>query len=116
MNDPTMDPLEWSVRSVLPIPKKYYWETGNYNLSMKTKLWHHTVGTLGLTLRIAEKVGALLANITGLNSPRFDYITDHMSKEEWEEANKNAQDFAEKRKMKKETVESNNKDLTIQIV
>jgi hypothetical protein len=111
-----MDPLEWSVRKLVSIPKKYYWQTGNYNVSMRTKLWHRTVGTLGLTLRAAERIGEVLANITGLNTSRFDYITNAMTEEEWEFARKNEERSRLKRKERKERQEAEKKKHTIQVV
>ena len=118
MNDPTMDPLEWSVRRIIPIPKTYYWETGNYNISLKIKLWHRTIRSLGLTLKMAEKMGEVISNITGINSSRFAYITDHMTEEEWDEARKNAEEDAVRRKQQKEMSHNGctDKDHSIQVV
>lgn len=111
MNDPKMDPLEWGFRSVVSIPKKYYWETNKYDVSMRTKIWHRSIGTLGLTLRAAEKVGEALATVMGINSSRFNYITDHMNEEEWEQARQIDEDARERRKLA-----DKEKKLSIQVV
>lgn len=113
MNDPKMDPLEWFTRKVISIPKEYYWETGNYDVSARTKIWHRSIRTLGLTLKVAEKVGEVLANITGINNSRFNHITDHMNDEEWEQARKIAEESRMKRQSAKEAEQQTR---TIQVV
>ena len=106
MNDPTMDPLEWGVRRIISIPKQYYWVSKKYNVSVRTKVWHRTVATLGISLRIAERVGEALANVSGLNSSRYEYVTTFMSDEEWETARKNADEARERREARREAVKS----------
>merc|ERR1711862_485586 len=90
-----MDPLEWGVRKTLSIPKAYYWQTGNYKVSMRTKLWHQTIYSLGALNRCAESVGECVANLSGLNSSEFSYVTDNLTEEEWEVARKEAKQRAE---------------------
>lgn len=107
MNDPTMDPLEWGVRRIISIPKQYYWVSKKYNVSVRTKVWHRTIATLGVSLRIAERVGEVLANVTGLNSSRYEYVTTFMSDEEWETARKNADEARERREARREAAKSN---------
>merc|ERR1712038_765026 len=34
-DDPNMDPLEWTVRKGVSIPKAYYWDTGNYDVPLR---------------------------------------------------------------------------------
>lgn len=115
MNDPCMDPLEWSVRKVIPIPKQYYWETSptspstsptterstpidTNTLSKRTKLWHNTVYALGKTLHGAEAAGGVIASFLGINrASRFDYVTSTLTPEQWEQAEKNAQEQKKKR-------------------
>jgi len=82
MNDPMMDPLEWTVRKVIPIPRAYFWETGNNDLSWKVKLWHRTVAVLGNGVKNAEAAGEVVANTLGLNGSRYDYVYDTMTAEE----------------------------------
>ena len=108
MNHRLMDPFEWAARKIIPIPKKYYWETGNYDVSFRTKVWHRTVQSMGLTLRGVEKVGDVIVRTLGLNNSRFDDVTSFMTDEEWKEARENAKRDKEKRKAhlkKKKTVE-----------
>ena len=83
MNDHLMDPLEWTVRKTISIPKKYYWETGNYDVSFRTKTWHRSVQSMGIALRGAEKVGGFVASLLGLNNSRFDDVTAYMTDECW---------------------------------
>jgi len=97
MNDPDMDPMEWSVRHLVPIPKKYYWETNNLDLSLRTKLWHRTVSALGSALRCAECIGEIVANIVGLNSSSYDYVISTMTPDQWEASRRNAQEIRAKR-------------------
>jgi len=88
MDDPDLDPLEWSVRKVLPIPKKYFWETGNDNLDLRTRVWHRSVWFLGQALGVAEYCGEVVANLLGINESRYQYVMDSMSEGDWEKARK----------------------------
>merc|ERR1719242_2985632 len=104
MNDPKMDPLEWSVRKIIPIPKKYYWESENSTsneLPVKVKAWHHTVATLGHVTRFAEKCGEFTANAIGLTSSRYSYVTDTMTKDQWRESRMVAADRKSRRELKR---------------
>jgi len=114
LQDPKMDPLEWTVRRVLPIPKKYYWETGNYQISTRTKMWHRAIGTLGFALKCAEKIGEVLANVSGINSSRYEDVTDFMNDEEWETAREIADEARQRRKELKSREER--VEYTIQVV
>jgi len=98
MNDKNMDPLEWSVRKTVPIPKKYYFETGNYDVSFQTKAWHRTIQAMGMTLRGVENVGGFFAGILGLTNSRYDDVIAYMSEEELEQARETAKRDKEKRK------------------
>mmetsp|Transcript_895 Transcript_895/g.813 ORF Transcript_895/g.813 Transcript_895/m.813 type:complete len:208 (-) Transcript_895:173-796(-) len=106
MEDPNMDPLEWTVRKLVPIPKAYYWETGNEDLPFKTKTWHQTVSRLGAAKRMAERIGEAVANFTGLNSSSYDYVISTMTEEQWEAAKKTA----EKQKARRFEYEENQKE------
>mmetsp|Transcript_30037 Transcript_30037/g.36638 ORF Transcript_30037/g.36638 Transcript_30037/m.36638 type:complete len:196 (-) Transcript_30037:411-998(-) len=101
MNDPKMDPLEWSARTLIPIPKAYYWDTKNENLPLRTKAWHQTVAALGSTLRVAESVGEVAANVLGLNSSRYDYVTDAMTEEDWARSRQLAEERRKKREIRR---------------
>lgn len=79
MDNEDMDMLEWLVRRTIPIPKQYYWETGNDDLPRKVKIWHNVVGSLSASIKWIERIGKPVANATGLTSSRFDYVKDTMS-------------------------------------
>mmetsp|Transcript_18757 Transcript_18757/g.27147 ORF Transcript_18757/g.27147 Transcript_18757/m.27147 type:complete len:180 (-) Transcript_18757:410-949(-) len=112
MEDPNMDPLEWSVRKVIPVPKAYFWETGNENLPTRTKMWHRTVGVLEKSARGLEKAGEFVANTFGFNASEYDYVTSTMTKEQWEASKARAREqrrksmayLEQKEKEKKEEV------------
>jgi hypothetical protein len=90
MNDPKMDLLEWLVRKTIPIPAAYYWETGNYDIPTRTKIWHRSVGFLGSIVRLTDRVGAPIVNATGLNGSRYDYVTSSMTERQLEIARNTA--------------------------
>ena len=77
LTDPNMDPLEYTFRKYVPIPKAYFWDTAsetndyNQNLPLRTKIWHHSIYYSGVVLRVAEAVGESVANILGLKSHRL---------------------------------------------
>lgn len=110
MNDPNMDPLEWSARKLIPIPKAYYWDTQNENIPLKTKAWHHTVSALGSSVRFAENVGEVAANFLGLNTSRYDYVTSTMTDEDWERA----RNTASERRLKRESFRKQQEVLKIE--
>ncbi len=85
------------MRKTISIPKRYYWETGNYGVSLRTKAWHRSIQTMGITLRCAERIGEVATNFLGLNQSRFSDVTDFMTDEEWREAKKRAEEDREKR-------------------
>jgi hypothetical protein len=100
MNDENLDPLEWSIRKIIPIPKKYYFETGNYDVPFRTKAWHRSVQAMGLALHGVEKIGGFFASFLGLNSSRYDDVLAYMSKEELEQSRENARLDRERRKVR----------------
>lgn len=89
-DNPDMDPMEYTVRKVLPIPKKYFWETDRdpSQLPLRTKMWHRSVAVLGKMLYVAEYAGEVIAQVFGLNESRYQYVMDNMTKEDWEKAQK----------------------------
>merc|ERR1712043_8097 len=85
-NDEDMDMLEWSVRKLIPIPKKYFWEEPvNTDLPLKTKVWHRTVGVMGSMVRLPDRIGKPIVDNATQSSGRFSYVTSTMTKEEWED-------------------------------
>ena len=96
-----LDPLEWTVRRLIPIPETYYWDytppgyTNNNHhnpdwrsqLPYKLKIWHRTIGMADSILRWTDRwIAQPVAGATGLTASRLSYVTDHMTKQEWEEA------------------------------
>lgn len=87
-----MDPLEYTFRKFIPIPRVYFWDNAvtssgsvqhdTNNLPRRIKLWHYTIYYLGEGLKIAEKGGEVVANTLGLNDGPFDYVTSGMTAEE----------------------------------
>lgn len=98
--------LEWAVRKTISIPKKYYWETGNYNVSTKVKIWHRTVQALGKGLHATEAVGGFFVHILGLDSSRLSYVTDFMTEEEWEQAYRTKEEDQGKRDLVQEILKN----------
>jgi hypothetical protein len=95
LTNPDMDPLEYTFRRYVPIPKVYFWETADesnefhQNLSFRVKLWHNTIYYLGVCLQKAESAGGVVASILGLNSGEFDYVTSTMTEEQWSQSRRN---------------------------
>jgi hypothetical protein len=84
----TMDPLEWTVRKLVSIPKTYYWELDDVDpeaLPVRLKVWHRSVATMGTIVRVTDRVGLSVANFLGLTtSGPFDYVTNTMTERDWE--------------------------------
>jgi hypothetical protein len=96
MNNEDMDALEWIVRKTIPIPKKYYWETGNTDLPLRIKAWHQTVGSLSAAVKWIERVGEPVVAATGITTSRFDYVGSTMTDKQWEKARASARERREK--------------------
>jgi hypothetical protein len=79
MNNEDMDMLEWIVRKTIPIPKKYYWETGNTDLPRNVKIWHNVVGSMSGAVKWLDRVGKPVVDATGLTASRFDYVESTMT-------------------------------------
>lgn len=83
LNDPMMDPLEYAVRKYIPIPKAYFWETGNLEVPTKIKVWHRTISALEKTVQGVERAGSFVARGTGMDGwSRYSYVLDTMTEEE----------------------------------
>lgn len=54
-------------------------------------------------MHTAESIGGFFTNVLGLNASRYDYVTDFMTAEEWEEAKKHADESKLQRKKLEET-------------
>ena len=92
MNNEDMDMLEWIVRKIVPIPKRYYWEapdptdtttstntTSTVPLPRSILLWHNVVGTLSRAVQWLDRMGPSVADATGLSTSRFDYVLSTMT-------------------------------------
>ena len=79
MDNEDMDMLEWIVRKTIPIPKQYYWETGNTDLPRNVKVWHNVVGSLSGAVKWLDRVGKPVVDATGLTASRFDYVESTMT-------------------------------------
>mmetsp|Transcript_22697 Transcript_22697/g.46746 ORF Transcript_22697/g.46746 Transcript_22697/m.46746 type:complete len:225 (-) Transcript_22697:185-859(-) len=97
LTSPDLDPLEYTFRRLVPIPKVYFWETADQSnnhhesLPFKIKLWHNTIYYLSLCLKKAEAGGEIIANIFGLNNSEFDYVMNAMTEEEWRMSRENVE-------------------------
>ena len=100
MNNPDMDMLEWIVRKTIPIPKQYYWETGNTSLPRTVILWHNIVGSLSHAIQWLDRNGKPLVDATGLSSSRFDYVLSTMTEEQKNIAAETARQRKQKLKQK----------------
>jgi hypothetical protein len=91
MSDEDMDPIEWTVRKVIPIPAEFYWdvvpEEQHGQIPVRTKIWHKTIALLWGAHQWTERsVAKPLASALGLTDSRFDYVVDNMTDKEWEES------------------------------
>ena len=90
-----MDPLEWSVRKVVPIPAHYYWDvvpedkdgTMQTEIPRSIRWWHNSVHAMANALEWTEqKVGLPLGRRLGLLSPRMSDVTMFMSDDDWKKS------------------------------
>jgi hypothetical protein len=91
MSDEDMDPIEWTVRKLIPIPVEYYWnivsEEQHSQVPARTKIWHKTISFLcGAQQWTERSVAKPLAASMGLTGSRFDYVVDNMTDNEWEKS------------------------------
>jgi hypothetical protein len=91
MSDEDMDPIEWTVRKVIPIPAEYYWdvvsEEQHAQIPVRTKVWHKTIALLwGAHQWTERRVAKPLASALGLTDSRFDYVVENMTDKEWEDS------------------------------
>jgi hypothetical protein len=109
MSDEDMDPIEWTVRKVIPIPAEYYWdavsEEQHDQVPARTKVWHKTISFLCRAHQWTERsIAKPLASSLGLTDSRFDYVVDNMTDEEWEKSR--AMAAARRSQGKKEELQS----------
>jgi hypothetical protein len=72
MTDEYLDPFEWTLRKLIPIPKQYYWDNETIvdarRLPTKLKLWHQSVAALGTLARSTDRIGKPIVDALGLTS------------------------------------------------
>jgi hypothetical protein len=94
--DELLDPIERTVRYLVPIPKQYYWEiqgtspwswSGTSEVPLPIRMWHQTIAICDTVGTIANNyIAQPLAGMMGLTGPRFFEVIDSMTKEEMEES------------------------------
>jgi hypothetical protein len=76
--------LEWSFRQIVPVPKVFYWELpSTHELPLKIRVWHWAAGCFQTLVTLGESAGEIVANLTGVNSSSFDYVTATMTDQDW---------------------------------
>jgi len=101
LNAEEMDPLEWTFRTLVPVPKYYYWEvqhpvienndgrsvssSSSYRVPLRIQLWHNCIDSLSRAYQCMEKcIGRPLARGLGLEEPRMHSdVTMYMTEEDW---------------------------------
>ena len=89
-NDEYMDPIEWSVRKIFPLPEVYYWDVMEgqpkdsiQKIPWKIRYWHRLVGSLDHASDIVNRwVAQPIAGTLGITDSRFSYVIDNMTEEE----------------------------------
>ena len=93
-----LDPIEWTVRKLIPIPETYFWDyspngeegvvlDGEWKnkLPRYLKAWHRTIGMFDSGMQWIDRwIAQPVATGTGLTASRMSYVTDFMTEEEWE--------------------------------
>lgn len=92
LNAEDMDPLEWTFRTVVPIPKYYYWDIIRNEedvelIPTKTKLWHQSIHALSVMNSWTEqRISRPIADSLGLNNPWHNEVAMYMTDEDWEKS------------------------------
>ena len=108
-----LDPLEWTLRKVVPIPKYYYWEVVKQDsdvemIPYRIKLWHNTVASMtGAYKWTEQRVGMPLARSLGLTSSRFSDVTMYMTDEDMKESKQIVAERKQNREDFEKTKEAN---------
>lgn len=103
LTNPDMDPLEYTFRRFVPIPRVYFWDSAsdandqNRQLPFRIKMWHRSIYYAGECLKRAEAAGGVIAGFLGLNSGPFDYVVDGMTEEEMRQSQRNVEQRMEER-------------------
>lgn len=87
-----MDPLEWTVRKVIPIPEHYYWDVVPdratwVQIPTRIRLWHVSIHAFAAALHWTEqRVATPVAKSLGLLSPRVETVTMFMDENDWKKS------------------------------
>lgn len=87
--DEMLDPIERTVRYLVPIPKRYYWDvvTTRDHVPLSIRVWHQSIAsceTIGTWAN--DYIGQPLAAMLGLKRPRFFEVIESMTAEEFDES------------------------------
>jgi hypothetical protein len=86
-DDDLLDPLERTVRYLVPIPRTYYWNTDlsaaeQRQIPLLTKAWHQSIATAErLGNWTGRNIGMPLAASLGLTESRIQFVLDQMDEE-----------------------------------
>jgi hypothetical protein len=95
-----MDMLEWLVRCMIPIPKRYYWEDGSSNnrttpftkpihpLPTHVRIWHNTIGFFDTCIQWLDQTSEPWLQPT---TSRFEYVRAYMTPQQLEQCQQQQQ-------------------------
>lgn len=97
--DELLDPIERTVRFIVPIPKHYYWDVvvaaaqnehpavSTNEIPWSIKVWHHAIASCATVGAMADAyVAQPIASFFGLTGPRFHEVLNSMTQEEMEDS------------------------------
>jgi hypothetical protein len=91
-----MDMLEWLVRYVIPIPKRYYWESSTTNTSLPAhvRVWHDMIGLFDTCIQWLDQKSEPWIQPT---TSRFEYVRSTMTPQQLERFQKQQVELRNKR-------------------
>jgi len=140
MNDPDMDPIEWTVRKIVPIPKQYYWEilqnnnassssaagsnninnynhyshSSNANISYKIKFWHNLIYLLMVLYQFCNTwIATPIGDTLGITSSSTNrYVNHGITDEDYENSKINVQNRKKKQQLQQQQNNNDNHTIT----
>jgi hypothetical protein len=100
--DQLLDPIERTVRYIIPIPKHYYWEILHdrkdwLRIPVLIRAWHNTIGYLEhVGTWTNTSVAQPIASFLGLTGPRFHEVINSMTAEEMQQSAHTVRDRRER--------------------
>mmetsp|Transcript_502 Transcript_502/g.1003 ORF Transcript_502/g.1003 Transcript_502/m.1003 type:complete len:186 (+) Transcript_502:81-638(+) len=98
-SDEYMDPIEWSVRKVVPLPAVYFWDLlkdvpedvaqqiVQDKIPRKIRMWHRFIGTMDRAQHfVNDWVAQPIAGTLGITDARISYVTDTMTEEDMQKS------------------------------